>query len=266
MFRRNKTEIININLENIHPNPNQPRKNFSEEGLQELAQSISTYGVLQPIIVRRKAKNTFEIIAGERRWRAAKFAGLSNIPAIIKDSQDEETAVMAMIENLQREDLNFLEEAEGYHKLINDYNITQEELANKVGKSQSTIANKLRLLKLPEEVKKIISQKNLSERHARSLLKIPEKEIQLEVLKQVYEKGLNVRQTEILIERILERELQKNKKERLKKIKRAYKDIRLFLNSLKKLVENIQQTGLDANYKATDKGDHVEVVVYIPKK
>ena len=148
MMGKGKHDIMNVPVECIKPNPYQPRKTFTDESLDELATSIKNYGLLQPIVVRMISKNSFELIAGERRWRAAQLLGLSEIPAIVRESQDSESAVMALVENLQRENLHFLEEAEGYYNLLNEYNMTQEELAQKIGKNQSTIANKMRILKL----------------------------------------------------------------------------------------------------------------------
>jgi len=260
-----KNEVVNIPIDAIKPNPYQPRKNFSDESLKELTESIRNYGVLQPIIVRRVGKTNFEIIAGERRWRASKIAGLKEIPAIIRDAKETETAIMALIENLQRENLSFIEEAEGYRLLIEEHGLTQEQLAERIGKSQSTIANKIRILKIPPDILKIISQENLTERHARALLKLPDEEMQRDVLKKVIEKGLNVRQTEELVESYLVKahEKAKNKK---KNIKIAIKDIRIFVNSIRKLVTSIKDTGLSAEYKEYDKGDYIELVVQIPKR
>ena len=149
-------EIINIPIRFIKPNPYQPRKNFNLKSLEELSQSVKTYGIIQPISVRKLSHDSYELIAGERRLRAAEIAELTEIPAIVVDYRDKDSAMVALVENLQREDLNFIEEAEGYYNLIEDHNITQQELAEKLGKSQSTIANKLRILKLPTDIKKIL--------------------------------------------------------------------------------------------------------------
>lgn len=264
--RKSALNIINIPLEEIKPNAYQPRKEFDDESLNDLTNSIKSYGVLQPIVVRRSGKNGYEIIAGERRWRASQKAGLKEIPAIIRDAGDSETAIMALIENLQRENLSFLEEAEGYRQLMQDYGFTQEQLAYKLGKSQSTIANKMRILKMPPEIVKIISREKLSERHARALLKLPDEKLQMQALKQIIDKGLNVRQTEELVDRLIEGIENEKEKEKKKSFKIAIKDVRIFVNSVKKLVKNIKETGINAGYKEIDKGDFIEVVVQIPKR
>lgn len=264
--RRPALNIINIPLEEIKPNAYQPRKEFDEESLNDLTNSIKTYGVLQPIVVRKSGKTGYEIIAGERRWRACQRAGLKEIPAIIKDAGDSETAIMALIENLQRENLSFLEEAEGYRQLMQDYGLTQEQLAYKLGKSQSTIANKMRILKMPPEIVQIISREKLSERHARALLRLPDEKLQMQALKQIIEKGMNVRQTEELVDRLIESIEKENQKEKKKSLKIAIKDVRIFVNSVKKLVKNIKDTGINAGYKEIDRGDFIEVVVQIPKR
>ena len=159
--------ICYIDIDSIRPNPYQPRKQFSKGALEELCESIQQYGVIQPVNVRKISSNKYELVAGERRLRAAVMAGLKEIPAIVININDNDSAVLALIENLQREDLNYLEEAEGYSSLINEHGLTQEDLARKIGKSQSTVANKIRLLRLPPLVKKILSDNNLTERHAR---------------------------------------------------------------------------------------------------
>jgi len=264
MFGRRRNEVLEIPLEMIHPNPYQPRKNFPSESLEELAQSIKTYGVIQPIIVRSMDKGRYELIAGERRLRAAQIAGLKKIPAIVKHTQDEDSAVMALIENLQREDLNFLDEAKGYYQLISEYDLTQEELAEKVGKSQSTIANKLRILKLPESVKGIISREKLTERHARCLLKLPTEELQIRAVHTIVQKKLNVKESEKLVEKILDEE--KKCQSPARRIKKFYKDIRLFENPIKELISNMKESGINVNYMKEDKGDYFEFVIQIPKR
>ena len=205
MTESNSPVIEQIEIDRIRPNPYQPRKRFSHIAIEELALSIKEYGVLQPIAVKRMNDGFFELIAGERRVKAAKLAGFKNIPAIVMEILDEDSTIIALIENLQREDLNFFEEAEGYASLMNDYGLTQEQVAKKVGKNQSTIANKIRLLRLPREVKEYIIQNGLTERHARALLKIPEKDIQIALASRIVEKNLRVKDAEELVERILDK-------------------------------------------------------------
>jgi ParB family chromosome partitioning protein len=261
---RANMSIVHIPLVDIIPNAHQPRKEFDEETLNELTNSIKIYGVLQPIVVR-KNRSGYELIAGERRWRACQMAGLKEIPAIVKDAGDSETAIIALIENLQRENLNFLEEAEGYRQLMQEYGMTQEQLAMKMGKSQSTVANKMRVLKLSPEILRIISREKLTERHARAMLKLPDDDMQRNVLKQVIKKGLSVRQTEELVENMLQKIRQEDKGNK-KKFKIAIKDVRIFVNSVKKLVSSIKDTGIDAKYREYDKGDYIELTVQIPKR
>ena len=169
--KKKETKIIMLDVNEIRPNPYQPRKYFDFASLQELADSIKQNGVMQPISVRVIHGCSYELVAGERRLRAAKMADCTEIPAMIIEASDRESAVYALVENLQRQDLNFLEEAEGYQNLMEDYGMTQEEIALKTGKSQSSISNKLRILKLPKEVKKALVDRKLSERHARALLR-----------------------------------------------------------------------------------------------
>ncbi|MDK2903102.1 MAG: ParB family transcriptional regulator, chromosome partitioning protein [Clostridiales bacterium] len=260
--------ILKIPIDAIRPNPYQPRKEFDMASLDELAQSIKQYGLLQPITVRRMGNSSYELIAGERRLRACKMINLAEIPAIVLDALEEDSAMLAMIENLQRENLNFIEEAEGYYSLLKDHNMTQEELAARIGKNQSTIANKLRLLKLPVEVKRMIVENNLTERHARALLRLPGPDLQIDALKQVIDKGLNVKKTEELVDRIVDKLCQpqsQNVSLHKGRMIRAYKDIRLFINSLKQLIGNISDSGLNVTYDQQEKDDVVEITICIAK-
>ncbi len=259
--------ITYINIDHIRPNPYQPRKQFNVTALEDLCESIKQYGVIQPISVRKLSTNSFELVAGERRLRAAEMAGLREIPAIVVTVTDNDSAVMALIENLQREDLTFMEEAEGYNNLLIEHGLTQEELAQKIGKSQSTIANKIRLLKLPPLVKKIIADNNLTERHARALLKLHDEQLQLRVLKRVCERGLNVKKTEELVERAIEkytREVREGGGE--KKVTRAVKDIRIFVNTVRQAIDMMKKAGVNAKAAQIDRGEYVEFIVRIPKK
>lgn len=255
-------EIIPVS--NIRPNPYQPRKVFDQLMLEELANSIKEFGVIQPINVRSINSNTYELIAGERRLRAAKVAGLVNIPAIIIDVNDKDSAVLALIENLQRENLNYMEEAEGYYNLINDYGLTQDEIAKQVGKSQSTVANKLRLLNLTEAVVKLLIDNNLSERHARSLLKLPTEELQLTVLDKVIIQSLNVKKTEELIESILHKVINDEKTKDNVLIKRYLKDIRIFTNTIKQTVDMMKNSGVNVDYKLVENEDEYNISITIP--
>lgn len=260
--------ITYLNIDNVRPNPYQPRKQFSKAALEELCESIKQYGVIQPINVRKISTNHYELVAGERRLRAAIMAGLKEIPSIIVNVNDNDSAVLALIENLQREDLNYMEEAEGYNNLINDHGFTQEELAQKISKSQSTIANKIRLLRLPPMVKKILSDNNLTERHARALLKLHDEQLQLKVLKLVCEKGLNVKKTEELVERAIEKfTRQEKEKEKVpeRKFTKAIKDIRIFVNTIRQAIDLMKKSGVNAKAAQLDRGEYVEFIIRIPK-
>src|SRR5699024_10394012 len=179
-------------------------KDFSKRALDELSQSIRSYGVIQPISVRQISEGSYELIAGERRLKASRIAELEEIPALIVEFRDRESAMIALIENLQREDLNFMEEAQGYYNLIDDHNFTQQELVKKIGKSQSTIANKIRLLKLPQDIQSLLVSEKLTERHGRALLKLPDDDLRREILNKTIEDNLNVNSTETLVEDILD--------------------------------------------------------------
>lgn len=270
IFRNNnideKKKIYNIPINHIIPNPYQPRKNFDRIGLNELSESIKKYGVLQPIMVRKMCDETYELVAGERRLRACMIAGMSEIPSIIVNIDDNDSAILALIENLQREDLSFLEEAEGYYHLIKEHGLTQEELAQRLGKNQSTIANKLRLLKLSPIIKKIIKDNDLTERHARALLKLPDEQTQLRLLKTVCEKGLNVKKTEELVKEMLDNisGVEQGKPKEKTNIK-IFRDIRIFVNTIKQTVEMMKKSGVDAQTTKFDKGDYIEYVIKIPK-
>jgi ParB family transcriptional regulator, chromosome partitioning protein len=191
-------EIINIDVTRIIPGDQQPRKIFKDAALRDLAASIKEKGVLQPVIVSRTGDGTFRLIAGERRWRASSLAGLKKIPAIVKDVALADSLEIALIENIQREDLNPVETAEAFHRLMKDFGLTQEELSAKVGKDRATVANYLRLLKLPDEIKKFVNEGSLSMGHARAILSIEGKPNQLEAARRIIHKGLSVRETETL--------------------------------------------------------------------
>ncbi|NLC44910.1 MAG: nucleoid occlusion protein [Clostridiales bacterium] len=268
-------KIENIPIHRIKPNPYQPRKSFSVNGLEELAQSIRQYGVIQPITVRRSGQDNYELIAGERRLRATKLAGFDYIPAIIMNTYEQDSAIMAMIENLQRENLHYLEEAKGYANLIQDHEFTQEELAVKLGKSQSTIANKLRILKLSNEIKDVLIREKLTERHARALLKLPDDESRMQAVKKVIDNKLNVRDTEEIVEYYVQDAVEKEKtrsknmenttNKSQKRVFKRTKDIRIFINTIKNAVNLLKNYGMAVQYHQYDKGDNIEIIVTIPK-
>lgn len=256
----NQLSVVNIEIEKIKVNPFQPRKVFDQESLAELAQSIDTYGIIQPISVR-PIDDYYELVVGERRLRASKLLQLESIPAVIIEVNDGDSAVLALLENIQREDLNFLEVAEGYQSLLNIHGFTQTQLAEKIGKKQSTISNKLRVLNLTDQAKDLMIQNDLTERHGRALLKL-DGEYQVKALKQIINKSLNVKQTEKLVETYLT--LIKEKKKAKKKI-RFKVNYKIYLNTIKSAYQAIIDTGYDVDYDEVDCGEYIEVKVKIPK-
>ncbi|HHV38373.1 MAG TPA: nucleoid occlusion protein [Tepidimicrobium sp.] len=257
-------EIKQIPLEAIRPNPYQPRKDFDKKSLEELSQSIKSFGLIQPISVRRLKDHNYELIAGERRLRASELAELKEIPAIIVDYKDNESAMIALIENLQREDLNFIEEAEGYNNLIIDHGFTQQQLAEKLGKSQSTIANKLRLLKLPLDIKRDLLDHGLTERHGRALLKLSDDKLKRDVLNKIIKNELNVSRTEALVNNILD-DLIKGKDQKQNQNVKSLISTRIYINTIKKAYAVIKKSGVDVRYREEDMGDSIEVTIQIPK-
>lgn len=254
-----------IAVDRVRPNPYQPRKVFTQSALEELAHSIAEHGLMQPITVRIIG-NSYELIAGERRLKASKLAGLTEIPAVIVEVTNKNSAVLALIENLQRENLNFLEESEAFQTIMQDYGYTQQELAKTLGKNQSTIANKLRILKLSPAIKKKLVEYNLTERHARALLKLPTEELQMEVLEKVGKQELNVKKTEQLIEQVLVNLTQEKVEEKKnnQKFRAFVRDIRLFTNTITQAVDMIQQSGIDAKYTMKQEDDGYEIRIKIP--
>ena len=230
----NEVKVIKVPIDQIFPNPYQPRKTFDDEALADLASSIAQYGVLQPLLVAPAEDGRYLLIAGERRLRASRMAKLTEVPVIISEYSSQEIAEIALIENLQREDLHFLEEAEGYEQLMEQFHLTQEAMAARVGKKQSTIANKLRLLRLSSEVRKLLVEHELSERHARALLKIDDEAQRLEVLDIIIKRNYSVRQTDEYIAKLLADKQQEKKKRFV-----IVNDVRIYLNSIKQVVNAI---------------------------
>lgn len=256
-----KADQMEIPIELICANPEQPRKIFEDKELLELCDSIKEFGVIQPIIVKRDNKGTYLVIAGERRLRAASLAGLKKIPAIIRDADEKDSALLALVENVQRENLNFMEEAAAYKRLMEDYGLTQIEISKRVGKQQSTISNKIRILSLPPDIQRVLAENQLTERHARALLKVGDEQIRKQILSRVIEHSLNVKQTEKMIEDILaKQEEEKRKGEKLR-----YINYRIYLNTLKKAFSSISEVEKNAKYYQEDKGEYLEVRIIIPK-
>jgi ParB family chromosome partitioning protein len=269
---REKEEKGNIRLlsvEKISPNPYQPRVEFGEKELEELAESIKNHGIIQPLTVKQKeGEDGYELIAGERRLRASKLIGLEEVPVIIGEFEEKQMAEIALIENLQRKDLNFLEEASGYKRLLDNFDLTQKKLAEQIGKSQSTIANKLRLLKLPEEVQELANNSNITERHTRALLKLPNEALQIDIIKQVIDKEYTVREMETLIEEVL-KELNGEEDEEEQdemNVVRYFNDVRLSLNTIRKTIKDIEESGCDVEVEEIDNDEYIEVNIRLPKK
>ncbi len=254
--------IEDVPIEKVLPNPYQPRNNFDEKLIEELAASIKTYGLLQPIIVRKKGE-LYYLIAGERRLRACKHLGYSKIKAIVINVTDIESAILALIENIQRQDLDFFEEAQGYKQLADEFGLTQVEIAKRVGKTQSAIANKIRLLQLPAEIRWMIREHGLSERHARALLKLESQEDMKYILSRIIEGGLTVSQTERLISDFLSG---KRNAKTSRVIKVSMNDCRVVYNTIKKALKIFQKTDINYDIKENKTDAYYEIIVRINKK
>ena len=251
-----------LDVAEIRPNPHQPRRTFEEQGLAELADSIRSYGILQPLTVRR-TESGYELVAGERRLRAAKMAGERQVPCLVARVGEEDSALLALMENLQRRDLDCWEEAEAIARLITTYNLTQEQAAEKIGKSQSAVANKLRLLRLSRAVRDSLRQKDLSERHARALLRLSDEHQQLCVLEEIARRGYNVARTEEYVEQLLQQNRQTPPQGRATYI---IKDVRLFLNSVERGLGIMRRAGVDAQIGRSDTAEEICLTIRIPKK
>ena len=267
---RTTEEVIKLPIDQIVPNRFQPRTIFDDEKIEELSRTIHTHGVIQPIVVRSTANNQYEIIAGERRYRAMKKLQWTEVPAIVRNLTDKETASIALIENLQREELTAIEEAVAYQKLLELHELTQEALAQRLGKGQSTVANKLRLLKLPEEVQQAILKRQISERHARALIAIKDPTLQLDILQQSIEHDWNVRQLEEHIHALLHPEAVEQEEEMPKKVKpkrkAISKDVRIALNTIKQSLSMVTKSGITVKTEEEDTEEYYQITVKIPKK
>lgn len=252
--------VLLIAREEIYPNPDQPRRAFSMDELEGLAQSIHEIGMLQPISVRIREGGGYELIAGERRLRAAGMIGMATVPCIVIRARSEQSAVFALLENLQREDLNFFEEARAIESLMNHYGLSQEEMALRLGKAQSTLSNKLRLLKLSPRLCTQIERAGLTERHARALLKLEDERERQIVLDRVICDQLNVAQTEKLVESYL-----KPKQSKKRNIKFLFRDVRIFMNTITHAVDTMRQAGIEADSEKTEDESYITYTVRIPK-
>lgn len=253
-------EIDTVDINKIEPNENQPRKAFNEDALQELADSIKQHGLIEPLIVQKGKKGFFSIIAGERRWRAARIAGLKKVPVVVKEYNDQEVMEIALIENIQREDLNPIEEAEAYQRLIEEYQLKQDELAEKVSKSRVAITNSLRLLKLDERVRIMVIEDKIKSGHARALLAIQDKEIQYETAMQIFDGKLSVRETEKLVKKILKGKPEENKSE-----KEFDQQLQIIYQKYEEKLKTTLGTKVNINQKAKGKGK-IEIEYYSPEE
>ena len=261
-------QLVELPVADISRNPYQPRATFDEESIAELAQSIRQVGLLQPLLVR-KTENGYELVAGERRLRAVASLGMEKVPCIVQQEIVNETsAMMALIENLQREDLHYLEEAQCYQSLIETYRLTQEELAQRLGKSQSSIANKLRLLKLGDDVKFAMTEAKLSERHARALLRLADDQARLEAVGKVAEKGLSVKETEQLVEKTLNRAYDERADGAKPRpvILRIVRDYRLFMNTINQAVNQLREAGMAVEVAQNDRSDGVDISIKVTRR
>lgn len=261
MFMKDKLKLTKLPVTKILPNPSQPRTIFQEDELRSLAQSIKENGLLQPVTVRRE-NGVYYLVAGERRLRACKLAGLKEIAAIISDCEPEDSAVLALLENVQRRDLHMFEQANAIVNLLREWQITQEEAARRLGMSQSYLANKVRLLKLSSDEQAEIVKHKLSERHARALLRIDDIELRQKILQAVITRGLNVAHTEELVAEALK------PREPVKKGRRTFvaKDIRLFINTIDHAVDAMKTAGIQAQTEKKETEEYIECVVRIPKQ
>lgn len=262
LIEKHVEEVVQIPVEEIKPSGQQTRTEFNPEDLVILAESIRQNGILKPLSVR-KVNGGYEIISGERRWRASKIAGLKYVPCIILEVSDKNSAILSLVENLQHKELSFFDEASAIDRLIKSYGLTQEDMAIKLGKAQSTIANKLRLLKLTPEEKGLIVKYGLTERHARALLKLPSPDDRIKVIQRVVDEHLNVEKTE---KAVLEYIDQNNLKNCGRRKNRAFSDVRSFMNTIAKAIENMQSSGIKANSSKYQCEEYVEYRVRIPFK
>ena len=261
---REERSLRRIRVSDIARNPNQPRKYFDPEAIAQLAESIRQYGVLNPLTVRRSPSGGYELVAGERRLRAARVAGLNEVPCLVIAADNEDSSAIALVENLQRRDLDFFEEAYGFKRLIDQYGRTQEEAARKVGKTQSAVANKLRLLRLSQKNMELIRSANLTERHARCLLRLDSEEERINATNYIIEHDLNVSRSEQYIEELLKERETELPAQQERKVVRLIKDVRFFLNTLNRAVGVMVDSGIGATVQQQDSEDGLTLTIVIP--
>ena len=266
IFMENATEnsnsTVTLKISELEPNQDQPRREFDDEALAELADSIAQHGVLQPLLVRPIAGGGYQIVAGERRFRACRMAGVQEVPVVIRELSDGQVMELALIENLQRQDLHYMEEAAAIAKLIAVYGLSQEQAAERLGKSQSAVANKLRLLRLSPACVTLLREGGLSERHARALLRLSDENERLAALRVIIERGCNVAQAEAYIESVLQRAAVTPPRRRPTFI---VKDVRLFLNTIRRSMGIMQRAGVDAACEREDTDEEIRLTIRIPR-
>lgn len=250
-------EIIKIDIEKIVPNEHQPRKVFKDEALRELSASIKEKGVLQPVIVTKVGDGTFRLIAGERRWRAATLAGLKKIPALIKDVSSQDAIEIALIENIQREELNAVETAEAFNRLLKEFHLTQEELSQRVGKDRATIANYLRILKLPDEIKSFINNDAISIGHAKAILTLENRQKQIDAAKEIIKRGLSVREAEALCKKLSQPVKPKRKKDKLPEVADLENKLTRSLGTKVKIHHKDKRGKIEIEYYSLDELDRL---------
>lgn len=256
---KSTAEIYNIPQAMIVPNPNQPRKRFDYDELENLAQSIRENGILQPITVRKREDKKYELVSGERRLRAARLVGMVKIPSIVINIDDKNSAMFSIIENLQRQSLNFFEEAEAIEKLVGEYAMSREEVAQKLGLAPSTVSNKLKILRLPEEMRFELARAGLTESHARALLMLEDDNQRARALSIIVDRHLNVAESERMINQMI------NRNNRSRNPLRGIRDVRLFINTLNHAVDTIRRAGVEADAARSETEEYIEYVVRIPK-
>ena len=266
MRKEQKTEFLSsrvryIPINDIRPNPQQPRRRFDQDGLRELSESIAAYGILQPLTVRAQ-NGGYELVAGERRWRAARMVGLRQVPCLLARVDEEDAALLALIENLQRRDLDYMEEASAIARLLRRYGLSQQQAAEKLGRSQSAVANKLRLLRLEEPVVDALRRYGLTERHARALLRLEDGEQRLAAAEHIGKRGMNVAAAEAYIEQLIARSQTTPPKRRSTYV---IKDVRLFLNSVERGIRLMRGAGVGAKVARQDTEEEICLTVRIPK-
>lgn len=263
---REERTLRRIRVSDIARNPNQPRKYFDPEAIAQLAESIRQYGVLNPLTVRRSPSGGYELVAGERRLRAARVAGLNDVPCLVIAADNEDSSAIALVENLQRRDLDFFEEAYGFKRLIDQYGLTQEEAARKVGKTQSAVANKLRLLRLSQQNMELIRSAGLTERHARCLLRLDNEQDRISATNYIIEHDLNVSRSEQYIDQLLQekKEEQTPDAQQERKVVRLIKDVRFFLNTLNRAVGVMVDSGIGATVEQQESDDGLTLTINIP--